>query len=168
MSFGLANSFSPGEAIAVPRLRFYAVARGQIPLPPKTPWPRLQPQDEPVTTLAQAKDAELPAPSLSSFGYGDDFAPMIPEPGSLQRQASFPPLPETNGPSRLSAAPAPATRRASARARRGVRWRPPAFCASCSRSGLRSRCDDLTGWNPRRLSCPHVSRADRIRCRVGR
>jgi hypothetical protein len=63
----------------------------------------LQPQDEPVTTLAQAEEAELPAPSLSSFGYGDDFAPMIPEPGSLQRQASFPPLPDTKGSSRLSA-----------------------------------------------------------------
>ncbi len=61
----------------------------------------MQPQDEPVTTLAQADEAELPAPSLSSFGYGDDFAPMVPEPGSLQRQASFPPLPDTKG--RLSA-----------------------------------------------------------------
>jgi peptidoglycan/xylan/chitin deacetylase (PgdA/CDA1 family) len=120
VSFGLANSFSPGEAIAVPRLRFYAVARGQIPLPPKTPWPRLQPQDEPVTTLAHAKDAELPAPSLSSFGYGDDFAPMIPEPGSLQRQASFPPLPETNGPSRLSASAGDAASVRPRQARRQV------------------------------------------------
>jgi peptidoglycan/xylan/chitin deacetylase (PgdA/CDA1 family) len=103
MSFGLADSFSPGEAIALTRTRSYAVPRGQIPLPPESPWSRLQAHDEPVATLAHADQTVLPAPSLSSFGYGDDFAPMVPEPGSLQRHASFPPLPESKSAQRTNA-----------------------------------------------------------------
>ncbi len=33
-SFGLADSFLPGDAVALPRMRTYAAARGQVPLPP--------------------------------------------------------------------------------------------------------------------------------------
>jgi hypothetical protein len=32
----------------------------------------------------------LPAPGLTSFGYADDFAPMIPEHTLTQKHASFP------------------------------------------------------------------------------
>jgi hypothetical protein len=82
-------------------MRSYAAPRGQIPVPPESPWSRLWRRGEPETTLASADDV-LPAPSLASFGYGDDFAPMIPEPGSKQRNASFPPLPESKSARRES------------------------------------------------------------------
>jgi peptidoglycan/xylan/chitin deacetylase (PgdA/CDA1 family) len=42
-SFGLADSFLPGDAVDLPHMRTYAVLRGQIPLPPESPWPRLSP-----------------------------------------------------------------------------------------------------------------------------
>jgi peptidoglycan/xylan/chitin deacetylase (PgdA/CDA1 family) len=62
VSFGLADSFSPGDAVALPpRMRTYTVARGQVPLPPESPWPRLQPHAEPVITPAHADEAVFPA-----------------------------------------------------------------------------------------------------------
>jgi peptidoglycan/xylan/chitin deacetylase (PgdA/CDA1 family) len=102
-SFGLAEPFSPKEAGNLPRLRFFAVAHGKTPLPPESPWPRLRPNDNSVAPLASADSAVLPAPGLSSFGYGDDFVPTIPEPSSLRRHASIPPLPGSKNAHRASA-----------------------------------------------------------------
>ena len=102
-SFGLAEPFSPDDAVNLPHLRFFAVARGKIPLPPESPWSRLRTTDDSAAALASADRAVLPVPGLSSFGYGDDFAPMIPEPDSVQRHASFPPLPESKSGRRSSA-----------------------------------------------------------------
>ena len=101
-SFGLSKSFVPGETVVLRRMRSYAAPRGHIPLPPESPWSLLrEPPGEPESPLA-ARDGVLPAPSLASFGYGDDFAPIIPEPSSGQRDASFPPLPERKTASRES------------------------------------------------------------------
>ncbi|MGA7451743.1 MAG: polysaccharide deacetylase family protein [Rhodoplanes sp.] len=60
-SFGLADSFLPGDAVTLPRMRIYAVSRGQIPLPPESPWPRQQPHDESVITPLHADGAIVPA-----------------------------------------------------------------------------------------------------------
>ena len=60
-SFGLADSFLPGDAVTLPRVRIYAVSRGQIPLPPESPWPRQQPHDESVITPLHADGAIVPA-----------------------------------------------------------------------------------------------------------
>ena len=94
-SFGLAEPFSPDEIASLPRLQFFASARGQVPLPPASPWSRLKTNYQPVDPLAAADQAVLPAPGLTSFGYADDFAPMIPEHALIQKHASFPPLPGT-------------------------------------------------------------------------
>jgi len=94
-SFGLSESFVPGQTIVLSRARSYAAPRGKIPLPPESPWSHLQWSGQAETPHASAERDVLPAPSLASFGYGDDFAPMIPEPGSGRRDASFPPQPET-------------------------------------------------------------------------
>ena len=59
-SFGLANSFLPGNAVDLPRMRTYAVSRGQIPLPPEPPWPRRHPHDESVITPLHADGAVVP------------------------------------------------------------------------------------------------------------
>jgi len=102
-SFGFAEPFSPDEAASLPRLQFFAAARGKVPLPPESPWSRLKTNDKPVAPLAAADHAVLPAPGLSSFGYGDDFAPMIPEPASVRHHASFPLLPGAKSGRRSSA-----------------------------------------------------------------
>ena len=58
-SFGLADSFSPGDAVALPRMRTYAAARGQVPLPPESPWSRLPPHAEPVIIPEHAEATVL-------------------------------------------------------------------------------------------------------------
>jgi peptidoglycan/xylan/chitin deacetylase (PgdA/CDA1 family) len=102
-SFGLAEPFSSDEAASLPHLQFFAAARGKTPLPPESPWSRLGTNDKPVAARASADRAVLPAPGLSSFGYGDDFVPMIPERSSPRRHASFSPLPGSKNAHRASA-----------------------------------------------------------------
>lgn len=102
-SFGLAEPFSPDEAVDLPRLRFFTVAQGETPLPPESPWSQLKTNDSLVAPLASADSATLPAPGLSSFGYGDDFVPTIPKASSLKRHASSPPPPGSKHAQRASA-----------------------------------------------------------------
>ncbi|MEZ5889021.1 MAG: polysaccharide deacetylase family protein [Xanthobacteraceae bacterium] len=95
-NLGLAEPFSPDEAVDLPRLHFFAVAQGETPLPPESPWSQLRANDKPVAPLASADSAELPAPGVSSFGYGDDFVPTLPKANSLKRHASSPPARSKN------------------------------------------------------------------------
>lgn len=89
LNLGLTLSAVPGSAIALPYRRVYAAARGRIPLPPESPWPRLRPDDE-MTPLAHAPAAALPVPGLASFGLGDDLAPLVPAPSAPRQHAAFP------------------------------------------------------------------------------
>ena len=59
-SFGLAGSFLPGDAVALPRTWRYLVRGGEVPLPPESPWSRLQPRAEPIIAIPRA-------PKRSSF-----------------------------------------------------------------------------------------------------
>ncbi len=109
--FGLAGSFAPGAIIDLPRPQTFAAAvRGEVPLPPQSPWPRLaqeehgEHEDEPIVTHSVAsadeavlpdqaalpEQAELPAPGLASFGDGNGLVSIFAAPAILKRQAMFP------------------------------------------------------------------------------
>jgi peptidoglycan/xylan/chitin deacetylase (PgdA/CDA1 family) len=60
-SFGLAGSFLPGDAVALPRTWRHLVGRGEVPLPPESPWSRLQPRAEPIIASARAEEVVFPA-----------------------------------------------------------------------------------------------------------
>jgi hypothetical protein len=53
-SFGLDESLGNWDTIVDLRKRTYAARRGQIPLPPESPWPRVQSQAQPVAASARA------------------------------------------------------------------------------------------------------------------
>jgi peptidoglycan/xylan/chitin deacetylase (PgdA/CDA1 family) len=53
-SFGLSESIGYWDLIVYRRKRTFAAARGQIPLPPESPWPRVHSHAQPVTASAPA------------------------------------------------------------------------------------------------------------------
>ena len=53
-SFGLGESLGNWDMIVYMRERRYAAPRGQIPLPPESPWPRVQSHGQPVAASARA------------------------------------------------------------------------------------------------------------------
>jgi len=53
-SFGLGESLGNWDTIVYLRKRSYAAPRGQIPLPPESPWPRVQAHAQPVAASAHA------------------------------------------------------------------------------------------------------------------
>ena len=53
-SFGLGESLGNCDTIVYLRKRSYAAPRGQIPLPPESPWPRVQAHAQPVAASAHA------------------------------------------------------------------------------------------------------------------
>ena len=53
-SFGLGESLGNWDTIVYLRKRSYAAPRGQIPLPPKSPWPRVQSNAQPFAASARA------------------------------------------------------------------------------------------------------------------
>ncbi len=90
-SFGTTATFDPrsGAPISTRRTRTI-VARGHVPLPPQSIWPRSM--DEPPSMPLSALRILLPAPSPQSFGYpGDAPTPW------LRRRASLNATPETSG-----------------------------------------------------------------------
>ena len=60
-SFGLGESLGNWDTIVYLRNRTYAAPRGQIPLPPELPWPRLQSHAQPVAASARADVSVFPA-----------------------------------------------------------------------------------------------------------
>jgi hypothetical protein len=60
-SFGLGESLGNWDTIVYLRNRTYAAPRGQIPLPPESPWPRLQSHAQPVAASARADVSVFPA-----------------------------------------------------------------------------------------------------------
>ena len=53
-SFGIGESLGNWDAIVYLRKRTYAARRGEIPLPPESPWPRVQSHAQPVAASARA------------------------------------------------------------------------------------------------------------------
>ena len=53
-SFGISESIGNWEVIVYRRKRTFAAPRGQIPLPPESPWPRVHSHAQPVTASAPA------------------------------------------------------------------------------------------------------------------
>jgi peptidoglycan-N-acetylglucosamine deacetylase len=91
-SFGFDSTFDQRSVIHGPARRARTVlARGQVPLPPVSVWPR----DGLPAMPEQPGRPQLPVPSPESFGYpGDVTAPSIP---SMRRKVTFDVVPETSG-----------------------------------------------------------------------
>jgi peptidoglycan-N-acetylglucosamine deacetylase len=91
-SFGGTDPFDSHAVIHGPERRARTVlARGQIPLPPVSIWPRILDEPTPEAQMSTGRTM-LPAPSPRSFSYpGDVPTPWLP------RKTSFNAAPETTG-----------------------------------------------------------------------
>jgi peptidoglycan/xylan/chitin deacetylase (PgdA/CDA1 family) len=91
LSFGFDSTFDSRSVMHGPTRRpaRTALARGHVPLPPVSMWPR---DVELPAMPAMPGRPQLPAPSPQSFGYPAD----VPTPW-LRRKASFDVVPETTG-----------------------------------------------------------------------
>ncbi|MEZ5785850.1 MAG: polysaccharide deacetylase family protein [Xanthobacteraceae bacterium] len=93
LNFGLGLA-SHSTIALVPQQSVYASAQGDIPLPPKPPWPPVATVNMP-TTLAQANAPVLPVPGPKSFGIGNDVVPVIPAGAVEKRHAAVPDAPSS-------------------------------------------------------------------------
>jgi peptidoglycan-N-acetylglucosamine deacetylase len=90
-SFGYDTTFDRRSVIHGPARRSRTVlARGQVPLPPVSVWPRAS--EMPSDAPGLPGRPQLPAPSPQSFGYPGD----VPTPW-VRRKVEFDVVPETNG-----------------------------------------------------------------------